>query len=177
MDKQSAWNEAEQKIISARLSHHTETEKNILDTTVALELLGIHPTEACEGHIKHDSIFPYVVIESPKDAELEKQADSNTNLSKEDYQKIINDVELDTLNIKNKTQILLDEFYNKKSYNPYNYEIVDIIKNRKFALMPNGVAKTTQNQEAEYKKITLEESTKKLGELTEFLKQKYFETV
>ena len=43
-------------------------------------------------------------------------------------------------------------------------------------LVPNGVTKTTQNQEAEYKKITLEESRKRLSEFTEFLKQKYFTT-
>ena len=75
--------------------------------------------------------------------------------------------------MKTKIQSLLDEFYAHTEYNPYNYEIVEVHTNRQFKLAPNVFKDTTQHHPAEYKKIIMEESRKKLGEFTEFLTQKF----
>ena len=177
-EKQKAWDDMKNKILSASHTHGTAgMEKDVVDTAVALNLLGVNVSESCEGHIKHDSIFPYVMFESEKDSQIfNDTAEQKHPLpqSASEYKTFIETIQTEAKSMKDKVQTLLDEFYKNKQYNPYNYEISEFIKNRKFMLVPNGVIKTTQNQEAEYKKITLEESRKKLAEFTDFLKQKYF---
>ena len=179
-EKQKAWDRMKNKILAASHTHGTPgIEKDVVDTTVALQLLGVNVSESCEGHIKHDSIFPYVMFESEKDSQIYNEAADQKHplpQSAAEYKNFIETIKTEAESMKNKVQALLDEFYTNKQYNPYNYEISEFIKNRKFMLVPNGVTKTTQNQEAEYKKITLEESRKRLSEFTEFLKQKYFTT-
>ena len=167
-DKQKLWDEMKHEITSHGFGHKQhQTKEGILDTVVALGVHGVHVVQSCEGHIKHDSIFPFVVFESIQE--------SNINSETEDeYKKTITLIETDVNSMRTKLQSLLDEFYTDKEYNPYHYEISELHKNRKYMLAPNGVAKTTQKQEAEYKKIILEESRKKLAEFTEFLKNKFF---
>ena len=168
-DKQRLWDSTKHDIISRGAGHKPyEIEEGISDTVVALQLLGIPATQSCEGHIKHDSIFPFVIFESPKEMEI-------NNLKTEDeYKRSVALIEQDAQSMRDRLQSLLDEFYASKEYNPYHYEITEIQKNRIYMLAPNGIAKTTQKQEAEYKKIILDESRKKLAEFTEFLKEKYF---
>ncbi|MEI6316491.1 MAG: hypothetical protein WCO65_02060 [bacterium] len=168
VDTQTLWDNTKRDIVSRGFGHKQhQTEEGILDTIVALGVHGIHAIQSCEGHIKHDSIFPFVIFESSKETDINPETEI-------EYKKIIESIERDVQSMCTKLQSLLDEFYSGKEYNPYHYEITELHKNRKYMLVPNGVVKTTQKQEAEYKKITLEESRKKLAEFTEFLKAKYF---
>ena len=172
-EKQHAW-DAMKNIVSTRQETHGHQaiEPGVLDTIVVLNLLGIHTSQSCEGHIKHDSVYPFVMIESEKDSEAyAEKAQANIK----DYKKFVEIVEKDAEIARQKLQTLLDEYYSHREYNPYNYELAEFRKNRQFMLGPNAMMNTTQKKEAEYKKIILEESQKKLADLTEFLKKKFFE--
>lgn len=179
--KQEAWNNMKSEVLkSASEFENEKMEEGIMDTVVVMNLLGINTMESCEGHVDKEKPYPSVIFGSKKHSQFYSKEVNEINTKyrnvkgdSPEYRELLESTKEESSNLKNKVQILLDEFYSGKEWSPYHYGISVFTKDSMYILAPVGL-ENTENNSIENKRTILDLSRKEMNNFTEFLKNKFY---
>lgn len=179
--KQKAWDDMKQNILkSASEFENEKMEEGVMDTVVVMNLLGVNTMESCEGHVEKEKPYPSVIFGSKKHSQFYSKESNEINTKyrnvkgdSPEYRELLESIKEESSNLKNKVQILLDEFYSGKEWSPYHYGVSVFTKDSMYSLAPVGL-ENAENNSIENKRTILDLSRKEMDDFTEFLKNKYY---
>ena len=179
-DKQAEWKQKREELELVGFEHGEQgIERNILDTVIVLNLLGMNTSESCEGHTHKGSNVPFVVFEP----EMISQVYSDLPNSVQEmyatlvpgstaYEAFTEHIKKEMKAMEQKLQAYLDEFNARSPRDPYNFVISEFTPGQSFMILPEGFG-PDKKFKPEYREAILGEARKKMVLLTAFLKEKY----
>jgi hypothetical protein len=194
--KEQRWQQVATEFAQTTDKLGQEIDKGIFETVIALNVLGVHTSQSCEGHLERAIAAPWVDIAAKGGKKPYQQADvafrtaqqayiNMTNQSQqahyteEDIQRLFaeahrlnREASRPQLEERKKVQALLAEFYQDRQV---SYERrIHIQSHNNFSRIESQGAALQDIAEPEEKRLKLLEYQEEMKAFTEFLKNKYF---
>ena len=173
--KKRSWEEAtnEFRRVTDRLGH--EIDHGVLETVVALNVLGVNTVQSCEGHLDHGTGAPYIDVAAKDTLELEDRFYEmfGKEEMREEMERISGEIARRNLTERAKLMELLGAFYDNRKA-PYD---------RRLIVQSMGLGRSRiESQGADLQEIAppavkqqrLGEYQEEMRAFTTFLKQRYF---
>ena len=173
--KEQRWKEVENEFSGVTDRLGREIDEGILDTVVALNVLGINTIQSCEGHMDHGTGAPYIDVAAKDTKDLETQL--HETFGKEDIRETANKLigEITRRNLLEQAKLLehLLSFYQHRQV-PYDRRVTI----QSFGLGVNRLesqgAALQEIVTPEVKQQRLQRYQEEMREFTKYLKETYF---
>lgn len=176
VSKQEAWDAVERRARAVTDKLGRPIDAGILETVIALRLLGINTTVSCEGHLGRVTGGPYVTFESEEAmkyaerARLLHKAPSDVNRK---YNRLRKKAAYHSTLEVQKLLPYLDKFYAGRETPYANRLIIRIFPMTHNCLKCQGAELAYAGDEKTQQRILLENQTE-MRDFTDFLKASYF---
>ncbi len=195
-EKEQQWNQKIMELKKIQDRRGMPIDENILEAVAALNLLGIHTVQSCEGHADWGTGAPYIDIKAPNTQILDRQemeafekarqadeefiAQHGRSAETPDYIEELFDkahtlrkqAMLPAVELEEKAILLLDKFYQSRNP-PYHQRLIIIPLGKSFRIESQG-APLQNIRESDAKQENLSHYQQEMQSFTVFLKDIFF---
>ena len=187
-DKEQRWQTEADRFSAVTDKLGKSIDQGILDTVIILNILGIHTSGSCEGHLEWGTCAPWVTLEAPDAAELDKaseeafdRADQVDNEDNDDADELYDEahrlrLQAKSLHLAERQKLLLylERFYQDRLV-PYDRRlIVYPLDEAGAGRLESQGADFQETAPLEKRQQKLLEYQEEMREFTAFLKQIFF---
>jgi hypothetical protein len=170
-DQQRVWAKAKTEVLAITDRLGSPVDKGIVDTVVAMRLLGFNTTASCAGHIRRMNTGPYVIFELPKARDYAKRARVINDSHDPNFRALRKLANRQRAIDLGRMLTYLDEFYQNRLVNQSGRLIVQSMPMTLNILQCQG-AEAAYAVNADTKKAILAHNQAEMRAFTDFLRQK-----
>jgi hypothetical protein len=186
ISKVQAWQETANRMAKITDSLGKPVDAEIMDVVVALNAVGIHTTQSCEGHMDRGKPYPWIGVGAPRVEHLQQELGrliQQCQTATEDYDALVKkarDIEQTLKRLHAQEEQKLVEYLDLFYYNhPLRYDrhlIIEHILGNQCLLRPQGSDIQSIRDTAERAR-KLAEYRYEMQAFAAFLKRRFFESV
>lgn len=173
--KNKLWEEKRKEIEKLKDKLGKGVDEGVKGAITALTLLGIHTTASCEGHLDHGTFAPYIDVTVFNALATESQRNEIKDQEVIDF-KIKEEVIRKNLQERQKLITLLDEFYSDRQ-SPFHKRLTIQARAWGRSRIESIGAELQQIIPQEVRRERLSEYQEEMNSFSDFLKQKYFDSL
>lgn len=178
--RQQRWEELVAEIDQIKDRLGKGIDEGIKEVVIGLRALDVNVTQSCEGHDDHGTGGPYIDVESPLNTSYENALEPmygnfDNKETKQKFDDLVNEIEINNLNERKKLIGLLDEFYANRQ-TPYEVRLSISPMARAWSRLENqGVGLQKIEMDQEKKDLRLKMFKTEMDDFRDFLKNKFFQ--